>query len=84
LEERVLLRVEDANVGSILGIGFPSWTGGAAQFVDQYPGGVGGFVQRCESLAAGYGERFRATSSALSAAAAGETLRAHFARGVTV
>ncbi|HZN48201.1 MAG TPA: 3-hydroxyacyl-CoA dehydrogenase NAD-binding domain-containing protein, partial [Ramlibacter sp.] len=32
LSEGVLTSVHDANVGSIFGIGFPGWTGGAMQF----------------------------------------------------
>src|SRR6185436_20004487 len=34
LEEGVLTTVHDANIGSIFGIGFPAWTGGALQFVN--------------------------------------------------
>ncbi|MGB8484193.1 MAG: 3-hydroxyacyl-CoA dehydrogenase NAD-binding domain-containing protein, partial [Acinetobacter bohemicus] len=36
LEEGVLESVVDANVGSIFGIGFAPWTGGALQFLNQY------------------------------------------------
>ena len=32
LEEKVLETAHDANIGSIFGIGFPAWTGGALQF----------------------------------------------------
>ena len=31
--ENVLTTVHDANIGSIFGIGFPAWTGGAMQFI---------------------------------------------------
>ncbi|WP_239460116.1 3-hydroxyacyl-CoA dehydrogenase NAD-binding domain-containing protein [Nocardioides daejeonensis] len=48
----------DANVGSLLGIGFPAWTGGVLRFLDQYDGGRAGFVARAEQLAARYGDRF--------------------------
>lgn len=58
LDEGVLRSVEDANVGSILGIGFPAWTGGVAQYVEAYPGGVAGFVTRTRELAGRYGDRF--------------------------
>lgn len=34
LEEGVLTSLHDANIGSIVGIGFPAWTGGALQFID--------------------------------------------------
>ncbi len=33
LAEGVLTSVAEANIGSILGIGFPAWTGGAIQFI---------------------------------------------------
>ena len=35
-EEGVLTSVVDANIGSIFGIGFPAWTGGALQYLNQY------------------------------------------------
>ncbi|GGC88008.1 3-hydroxyacyl-CoA dehydrogenase NAD-binding domain-containing protein [Halopseudomonas salina] len=56
LEENVLLSTADANVGSIFGIGFAAWTGGALQFINQY--GVSSFVARSRYLAEQYGERF--------------------------
>jgi len=56
LEEGVLRTVEDANIGSIFGIGFAPWTGGAIQFINQY--GVRAFAERAEFLAARFGERF--------------------------
>lgn len=57
-DEGVLTSDADANVGSIVGIGFPSWTGGVARYVEQYPGGAPGFVSRASELAQRYGERF--------------------------
>ncbi|WP_100641428.1 3-hydroxyacyl-CoA dehydrogenase NAD-binding domain-containing protein [Marinobacter salexigens] len=56
LEEGVLRRVEDANIGSIFGIGYAPWTGGAIQFINQY--GVRAFAERAKELAEAYGERF--------------------------
>lgn len=58
LEEGILSSVADANIGSILGIGFPGWTGGVLQFVNGYPGGIDAFVIRCKYLANEYGDRF--------------------------
>ena len=58
LDEGVLTSVSDANVGSILGIGFPGWTGGVLQYINQYQGGAPGFVARAGELAQRYGERF--------------------------
>lgn len=62
-DEGVLETTADANIGSILGIGFPAWTGGVAQYIVGYPGGKEGFVKRAEELAAKYGERFTPPAS---------------------
>ncbi|MDP3976576.1 MAG: 3-hydroxyacyl-CoA dehydrogenase NAD-binding domain-containing protein [Pseudomonas sp.] len=56
VEEGVLESVADANIGSIFGIGFAAWTGGALQFINQY--GIRDFVARAQYLAEQYGERF--------------------------
>ena len=56
LEENVLRTVEDANIGSVFGIGFAPWAGGAVQFINQY--GVRRFAERARELAEQYGERF--------------------------
>ncbi|MEG2564974.1 MAG: 3-hydroxyacyl-CoA dehydrogenase NAD-binding domain-containing protein [Acinetobacter sp.] len=58
LEEGVLESVVDANVGSIFGIGFAAWTGGAVQFLNQY--GLAKAVTRAKVLENKYGERFKA------------------------
>jgi 3-hydroxyacyl-CoA dehydrogenase/enoyl-CoA hydratase/3-hydroxybutyryl-CoA epimerase len=65
IDEGVLTTTADANIGSILGIGFPPWTGGSAQYVAGYPGGKAGFVARAKELAAKYGERFNPPASLL-------------------
>ena len=57
-------------VGSVLGIGFPPWTGGVVQYVEGFPGGVAGFVARADALAERYGERFRVPASLRARAAA--------------
>jgi len=56
LEEGVLKSAADGNIGSLLGIGAPAWTGGYIQFVETY--GRDKFDARCEELAEAYGERF--------------------------
>jgi 3-hydroxyacyl-CoA dehydrogenase / enoyl-CoA hydratase / 3-hydroxybutyryl-CoA epimerase len=56
LAEGVLTSVHDGNIGSIFGIGFPAWTGGALQFV--FGMGIEAFEQRCAELAAKYGSGF--------------------------
>jgi 3-hydroxyacyl-CoA dehydrogenase/enoyl-CoA hydratase/3-hydroxybutyryl-CoA epimerase len=63
LDEGVLTSTADANIGSIMGIGFPPWTGGTAQYVVGYPGGKEGFVARARELAAKYGDRFNPPAS---------------------
>lgn len=55
-EENVLTSVRDANIGSIFGLGFAPWSGGAIQYVNQY--GVRKFYQRAKELADQYGDRF--------------------------
>lgn len=56
LSENVLTSVHDANIGSIFGIGFPAWTGGAMQFI--YGMGLEAFAQRAGELAAKFGPGF--------------------------
>ncbi|MEX2982623.1 3-hydroxyacyl-CoA dehydrogenase NAD-binding domain-containing protein [Streptomyces sp. C36] len=73
LEEGVLTSVADANIGSILGIGFPGWTGGALQYVNGYEGGLPGFLARARELEAAYGERFAPPALLVEKAAKGET-----------
>ncbi|GJO09994.1 3-hydroxyacyl-CoA dehydrogenase NAD-binding domain-containing protein [Mycobacterium marinum] len=62
LDENVLMSSADANIGSIMGIGFPPWTGGSAQYIVGYEGALGrgkeAFVARARELAAKYGDRF--------------------------
>jgi 3-hydroxyacyl-CoA dehydrogenase/enoyl-CoA hydratase/3-hydroxybutyryl-CoA epimerase len=66
LQEGVLRSVADGNVGSLLGIGAPTWTGGFLQFVNTY--GVGRFVDRTSELARRYGPRFEPPALLLSKA----------------
>jgi 3-hydroxyacyl-CoA dehydrogenase / enoyl-CoA hydratase / 3-hydroxybutyryl-CoA epimerase len=56
LEEGVLEHVHDGNIGSIFGIGFPAWTGGALQYVNHV--GTKKFVKRADELAKKFGPRF--------------------------
>ena len=65
LAENVLTSVHDANIGSIFGIGFPGWTGGAMQFV--YGQGIEKFEQRCAELAAKFGAGFALTDEVKAA-----------------
>ncbi len=68
-DEGVMVSLADANIGSLLGIGFPSWTGGAMRYIEQYEGGVAGFVARAEQLSDLYGIRFVPPASLIECAA---------------
>lgn len=46
----------DADLASIGGAGFPSYTGGVMSYIDTM--GCGRFLERCDQLAAGFGSRF--------------------------
>jgi len=56
LEEGVLEHVHDGNIGSVFGIGFPAWAGGALQYVNHV--GIKAFVKRADQLAKKVGPRF--------------------------
>ncbi len=60
-EEGVIRTQLDADIGSILGWGFPAYTGGTLSFVDFV--GITTFVQEADRLADAYGERFRPTQN---------------------
>ena len=65
LAENVLTSAADANIGSIFGIGFPAWTGGAMQFIESE--GRARFIANADALAAKHGERFALSSAAREA-----------------
>jgi 3-hydroxyacyl-CoA dehydrogenase/enoyl-CoA hydratase/3-hydroxybutyryl-CoA epimerase len=72
LDEGVIESVADANIGSIMGIGFPGWTGGVLQYINGYPRALAGFVARCRELASAYGQRFEPPPSLVDRAERGE------------
>jgi 3-hydroxyacyl-CoA dehydrogenase/enoyl-CoA hydratase/3-hydroxybutyryl-CoA epimerase len=72
LDESVLTSTADANIGSIMGIGFPPWTGGVIQYINGYPGGLTAFVARARELADRYGEHFQPPASLVAKAEKGE------------
>ena len=57
MEEGVVPEPADADVGSILGWGFPPWTGGTLSLIDTV--GIDAFVAECERMAEQYGPRFQ-------------------------
>ncbi len=73
VEEGVLIKTADANIGSIMGIGFPPWTGGVLQYINGFTGGVGGFVARAEQFAQRFGARFEPNPLLRKKAENGET-----------
>ena len=77
LDEGVIESVADANIGSILGIGFPAWSGGVLQYINGYQHpehgtGPAAFVARARELTAKYGERFEPPASLAERAGSGE------------
>lgn len=58
-EEGVIINAMDADIGSILGIGYPAWTGGVLSYIETM--GAKAFVARCHALAALHGARFEPT-----------------------
>ena len=56
MEEHVVPEAADADVGSILGWGFPPWTGGTLSLIDTV--GLETFVEECAVLAERHGPRF--------------------------
>lgn len=56
MEEGVVEEGADADVGSILGWGFPPWTGGTLSLIDTV--GMPQFLEECEALASRCGPRF--------------------------
>ncbi|WP_104473663.1 3-hydroxyacyl-CoA dehydrogenase NAD-binding domain-containing protein [Acinetobacter indicus] len=72
LEEGVLESVVDGNVGSIFGIGFAPWTGGALQFLNQY--GLKDALNRAQALEQRYGERFASPQLLKDKVAQGEQI----------
>ena len=71
VEEGVIRSTGDGNIGSIFGIGYPQWTGGTLQFINQY--GLAKFITRAEELTSLYGERFSVPTSLREMLSAGKS-----------
>lgn len=56
LQESVIGSPMAADVGAVLGLGFPAWTGGPLSLIDTV--GLVSFRAQCDELADAYGERF--------------------------
>jgi 3-hydroxyacyl-CoA dehydrogenase/enoyl-CoA hydratase/3-hydroxybutyryl-CoA epimerase len=57
VEDGVLTAAADADIGAVLGLGFPTWTGGTLSLIETI--GLRAFVADCDRLASQFGERFR-------------------------
>jgi 3-hydroxyacyl-CoA dehydrogenase/enoyl-CoA hydratase/3-hydroxybutyryl-CoA epimerase len=69
-----IVGARDADVGSILGWGFPAALGGVVSQVDTI--GIARFVAECDRMAQLYGSRFLPPQNLRDRAALGELLRA--------
>jgi 3-hydroxyacyl-CoA dehydrogenase/enoyl-CoA hydratase/3-hydroxybutyryl-CoA epimerase len=75
-EEKVLTDVREADVGSILGFGFPPFTGGTLSYIDFT--GAKRFVDRLNRLARTHGPRFKPNRLLRDLARSGETFYGRF------
>lgn len=71
-EEGVLRTTKDGDIGSILGFGFPIYTGGALSYIDYI--GAQKFVSDCDAFAAQYGQRFSPSDTLRRLAASGQSI----------
>jgi 3-hydroxyacyl-CoA dehydrogenase/enoyl-CoA hydratase/3-hydroxybutyryl-CoA epimerase len=74
LEENIITKPADADIGSILGWGFAPYSGGVLSFIDTI--GVNQFVNECNVLAKKYGKRFKPTVRLKKMAEEGQTFYA--------
>ncbi|HEY0914647.1 MAG TPA: 3-hydroxyacyl-CoA dehydrogenase NAD-binding domain-containing protein, partial [Solimonas sp.] len=74
VEEGVIEHPADADLGSILGIGYPSWTGGTLSYIETL--GLQAFVDECHDLAGRYGPRFQPSEWLAARARAGTPFHA--------
>lgn len=72
LDEGVLRSSTDGDIGSILGWGFPIFTGGALSFIDYV--GMDNFIADCDAFKASYGVHWEVPQSLRDLAAAGKSI----------
>ena len=80
MEEGVLLAPADGDVGAILGVGYPAYTGGPFCFIDGV--GVPAFVAEADRLADLFGEQLRPPQLLRGMAAQGQTFYGRHARAM--
>lgn len=72
LDEGVLRSVIDGDLGSVLGWGFPIFTGGSLSYIDFV--GIKQFVADCDEFANAYGPRWEVPASLRALAEAGKSV----------
>ncbi|MEM9578028.1 MAG: 3-hydroxyacyl-CoA dehydrogenase NAD-binding domain-containing protein [Pseudomonadota bacterium] len=77
LEEGVLMDIREGDVGAILGWGFAPWSGGPLSWLDML--GAAYAAERCDALAATYGERFACPDLLRDMASKNQTFYGRFA-----
>jgi 3-hydroxyacyl-CoA dehydrogenase/enoyl-CoA hydratase/3-hydroxybutyryl-CoA epimerase len=77
LEEKVVIDVREADVGSVLGFGFAPWSGGTLSYIDMI--GAKAFVDLCRKFEKKYGARFAPPKLLIDMAAKGDTFYGRFA-----
>jgi 3-hydroxyacyl-CoA dehydrogenase/enoyl-CoA hydratase/3-hydroxybutyryl-CoA epimerase len=78
LEEGVITHPADADLGAVLGWGFPAWTGGTLSFIETV--GLQSFIAACERMADIHGPRFRPSSWLRARAVSGDNFHDAAAR----
>ena len=72
LEEGVLNSVVDGDIGSVLGWGFPIYTGGALSYIDFV--GMSEFIAECDRFHTSFGERWQVPDSLRKLEQAGKSI----------
>ncbi|MEL6674887.1 MAG: 3-hydroxyacyl-CoA dehydrogenase NAD-binding domain-containing protein [Bacteroidota bacterium] len=78
LDEGVLRSTTDGDLGSVLGWGFPIYTGGTLSYIDYV--GMDTFIAECDDFAQRFGPRFEVPQSLRDLAAAGKSIHEFQAR----
>lgn len=81
LEEGVLRSVVDGDIGSVLGWGFPIYTGGGLSYIDYT--GMDKFIAECDNFTKLYGDRFTVPDSLRNLARAKKSIH-EYEMGVKV
>jgi len=72
LDEGVLRSTKDGDIGSIMGFGFPIYTGGALSYIDYV--GMDTFISECDDYTKRFGERFAVPDSLRGLAKEGKSI----------